>query len=106
MDFDELVKQAESGDADAQYELAEKYYNGDEVVQNIEKAIYWYTKAGEQGESAAQYALACHYCHKGDLEKARYWVKEAIKSGHAIACECLEKLGYDYPYGENHKQKL
>jgi TPR repeat protein len=31
MNLEQLVRQAESNDADAQYELARKYYNGEEV---------------------------------------------------------------------------
>lgn len=42
MDFDELVKQAESGEVDAQYHLAEKYYNNDQVDHSIGKTFYWY----------------------------------------------------------------
>jgi pentatricopeptide repeat protein len=93
MSLEELVSQAESGDVDAQYELAQKYYNGDEVERNIEKALHWYTKAAEQGDSACQYALACHYCREGKYKKAKYWVEAAIKNGHAITCKCLVKNG-------------
>ncbi|PIP98803.1 MAG: hypothetical protein COZ36_06660 [Piscirickettsiaceae bacterium CG_4_10_14_3_um_filter_44_349] len=102
MSLEQLVRQAESGDVDAQYELAQKYYNGDEVERNIEKALHWYTKAAEQDDSASHYALACHYCQEGKCEKAKYWAEAAIKNGHAIACKCLVKMGCDYPYGNQH----
>ncbi|MCX8607584.1 MULTISPECIES: SEL1-like repeat protein, partial [unclassified Gilliamella] len=43
------------GDREAQYNLAFMYYNGDDVEENTEKALYWLTQAAEQGVSVAQY---------------------------------------------------
>src|SRR3989442_349425 len=70
-------KAAESGNDNAQYDLALLYYNGEGTEKNLEKAFYWYQKAAENGNNSAQYNLASLY-HSGEgteknLEKAFYW---------------------------------
>ena len=47
--MEELIKQAEGGDAESQYQLGLAYYNGDGIKQNNSKAYYWFQKAIEQG---------------------------------------------------------
>lgn len=104
MEIEELKRDAEKGDTDAQYKLAEKYYNGDEVTKNVERAISLYEKSAEQGDSSSMYALALHYCGMwksencdSSAEKAKYWGEKAKAAGHAIASKCLKGLGIHYP---------
>ncbi len=47
--MEELIKQAEDGNVEAQYQLGLAYYNGDGIKQNNSKAYYWFQKAIEQG---------------------------------------------------------
>ena len=47
--MEELIKQAEDGNVEAQYQLGLAYYNGDGIKQNNNKAYYWFQKAIEQG---------------------------------------------------------
>ena len=47
--MEELIKQVEDGDSEAQYQLGLAYYNGDGIKQNNSKAYYWFQKAIEQG---------------------------------------------------------
>ena len=47
--MEELIKKAEEGDAEAQYQLGLAYYNGDGIKQNNNKAYYWFQKAIELG---------------------------------------------------------
>ena len=47
--MEELIKKAEDGDAEAQYQLGLAYYNGDGIKQNNNKAYYWFQKAIELG---------------------------------------------------------
>ena len=54
----ELQQKAEAGDAEAQYKLGNRYYYGTFVEKDYGKAVYWYTKAAEQGDVAAQISLA------------------------------------------------
>ena len=44
-----LIALAAKGDAEAQYTLAKKYFEGDGVEQNPEEALTWTKKAAEQG---------------------------------------------------------
>ena len=48
---------AEQGHAEAQYNLGVCYANGCGMPKDLQQAIYWYTKAAEQGNEDAQKAL-------------------------------------------------
>jgi TPR repeat protein len=80
--------------AQEQYELGLMYYG----VQDYDKAIYWYTKAAEQGNSYAQVNLGVYYLHRikaqdaignsvlldlllENLKKAAYWFTKAAEQG-------------------------
>jgi hypothetical protein len=76
-------------DAKAQYNLGVSYANGEGVVQDAEKAVYWYTKAAEQGYVQAQFNLGCCYYEGNgvvqDDERAAYWWTKAAEQGDADA---------------------
>ena len=55
------VKQALGGDASAQRELAQRYYDGDGVEQDYAKAFELYSEAAEQGDAAAEFSVAYMY---------------------------------------------
>ena len=42
--FDKLLKNVESGDAEAQYFLGSMYEKGEGIKQDYEQAEYWYKK--------------------------------------------------------------
>ena len=52
---------AESGDADAQYNLGWMYDNGEGVVEDDKEAVKWYQKAADQGDAQAQSNLGFMY---------------------------------------------
>ncbi|RKY09225.1 MAG: hypothetical protein DRP66_02725 [Planctomycetota bacterium] len=54
-------RKAEGGDADAQYNLAAMYYNGQGVTQDYKQAVKWCTKAAGQGYANAQTKLGLKY---------------------------------------------
>lgn len=58
--FDELLKQAQNGDADAQYKVGMCYEYGDGVGQDEAKAMRWYGLAAGMGHVEAQQALERH----------------------------------------------
>ena len=64
-DLDALQKQAEEGNATAQYQLAEIFFSGEGTPQNFVAAIQWAGKAAEQKEPRALYRLAA-MLHQGD----------------------------------------
>lgn len=50
----ELIKRAEQGEVEAQFQLGLAYYNGEGISKNYSKAYYWFLKAVEQGNNDAQ----------------------------------------------------
>lgn len=52
--MEEVIKRAEKGEAEAQFQLGVAYYNGNDINKNYSKAYYWFLKAVEQGNNDAQ----------------------------------------------------
>ena len=73
-----LLKKAEAGDAEAQWSLGFKYYQGEDVPQDYKKAFAWYTKSANQGRSLAQTSLGTSYLYGRGVpqnhEKAVEWL--------------------------------
>ena len=73
-EVDAVIKKAQNGDADAQFELGKLFSEGKIIVQNYGSAFYWFTKACEQNHAKAfQYLGNCYLCGEGvqiDREKA------------------------------------
>jgi TPR repeat protein len=92
-----LIKNAEKGDAEAQFWLGFNYFLGEEgVLQDYQKAKKWYEKAAKQGHVDAQYNLGCCY-GKGvgvskDTNEATKWIRKAAEQGHDVAKQQLEML--------------
>ena len=64
---------AEWGNAVAQHNLGNMYYNGKSVPQGNKAAMKWYTLAAEQGNAAAQSNLgAMYYNGKGVIQDNVY----------------------------------
>ena len=74
--FNEVLANAENGDADAQTLIGCCYgHNGKMsnafIDHDEKKAVEWWNKASEQGHKYATRELALYYWHKNDREKAR-----------------------------------
>jgi len=94
----ELVKKAEAGDAEAQYELGVAYCLGQGVTRNLEEAVKWYAKSAEQGNANSQCNLGVHL-YKGeggprDVQKAVKWISMSAEQGHAKAQLLLGRCYY------------
>ena len=80
-----LKKQADKGDAKAQCDLGEAYYNGDGAPKDYAQAAYWYGKAADHGYARAQYNLGyLYYAGMGvsqDSTKAASLYREAAEQG-------------------------
>lgn len=99
---------AETGDMNAQWALAEIYFNGIEgTMINFDRvrAFEWYMKAAEQGHIGAQMAVATSYRNGGlerekgygvekDEAKAVEWYKKAAELGAESAIYVLKNT-YD-----------
>src|SRR3989441_592974 len=97
----QLQKEADSGDAVAQYDLGRMYYKGEGVPKDAAKAAEWHQKAAAQGHAEAQRGLGWIYANgegvPKDVAKAVEWYQKAAARGHAEA-QC--GLGGMYYEGE------
>ena len=84
---DDYRAKAEQGDVRAQNDLGNLYFNGKGVEKNLGQAVYWFTKAAEQGLATAQYNLGICYSYGTETnpEKAFYWYQKAAEQGHIKA---------------------
>ena len=108
----ELLKQAKTGDAVAQWQVGNLYSNGyidstQEVIvkQNSRLAVEWYEKAAEQENVDGMSSLAYHLdtgsgCNS-DTEKAIRLYKMAIGKGSSVAAS---NLGTVYRDKGNYKK--
>lgn len=103
--LNELIRLANSGLAEAQYNLGLKYYHGEEVGQSYTEALNWFRKAADQGLVEAQYNLGVMYgTGKGvgqSYSEAARWYRKAAEQGHADA---QLNLGNKYYNGEGVEQ--
>ena len=103
----ELYKQsAEQGNPEAQYAVgkiyldgpeevfkklkcptkSEIYYDGEKVVKDPKKAIYWLKKSAEQGYAKAQHELGEYYYNEtADYKEAEFWLRKSDEQGHPLS---------------------
>ena len=95
----QLLEHAEQGDAQAQYEVGRRFWNGDGMDQDHKQAANWFDRAARQGLAAAQCALGLCY-ERGDgveqdMWQAAAWYQWAAQQDDAEAqlrlSECYEK---------------
>lgn len=91
-----FYNKAIEGNSDAQYQLGDKYYNGDGVQQSYEQAVLWYAKSAVQGNSWGEFNLAkCfQYGHglERSLEKAKEWYTKSAAQGNEWAQKAYDSL--------------
>lgn len=89
-DLEALRAEAEAGDAEAQTQLGDIYYDGEQVEKNHEEALRWWSMAAKQDDADSQYqaALFLEYYHndsREDMLQAFNWFTQAAKQGLASA---------------------
>lgn len=97
----ELLKDinlAEQGDAEAQFRLGKRYYNGDGIEKDYAEAVKWWFKSAKLENNKAQYNLGvCYYNGKGvnknKAEAVRLWHK-SVEQGNVKAQDILGKYYY------------
>jgi len=97
-----LAANAKPGHVQAQYLLGYCYLCGQAGLrQNQKKAVRYLKLAAKQGYADAQNGLGnCYRYSMGlsrDLDKARYWYTQAIKTGSAESKSNLEELEAEHP---------
>lgn len=95
------------GDPNAQYDLALSYTKGRGVPIDMERGMYWYSRAARNGLADAQYNLA-EYLRTGngiaqDKEKAVFWLRKAAEQNHQSA---QNNLGMMYAEGNGTPRDL
>ncbi len=86
MSIEEKIDAAENGDIDCMDELAMLYTNGDEDTDSDpQKAVYWFRKMAEAGNSNGMFNLGLHLA-KGhgierNFEQAAFWMEKAADAG-------------------------
>lgn len=104
---EEMVKLAESGDAEAQCNLGWAYFNGLGVAINKTAAIRWYRKAADKEWPLAQFLLGtCYDDGSGvvkDANKAAAWYFKAAEKGLPVA---QYNMGVCYERGTGVKRDL
>ena len=85
----ETKKNAEAGDAWAQYYLGMMYAEGEGVSKDGAEAVKWFRLAAEQGDAWAQYYLGMMYAEGEGVSKdgaeAVKWFRLAAEQGYANA---------------------
>ncbi|MBR4761913.1 MAG: SEL1-like repeat protein [Clostridia bacterium] len=94
--IDDLMKAAQAGHIRAMSELGVKYYTGDRVERNVDKAIGLYKKAAEAGLNVAHYNLGCYYLNEKQYAEAFDCFTKAAEAGLA---EAYNNLGYCHENG-------
>lgn len=98
--MNDLIKEAENGDANKQFELGFVYKHGKGIPVDFLKAMYWFEKAAEQGHLEAQATLGSMYddMHiyikgkKRNSVKAKYWYEKAAEQGDVMSQYYLGEL--------------
>ena len=84
-----LQASAELGQSDAQFELGNMYSTGTGVEIDLEKAFYWFSLAGGQGNTNASYNLGVMYMTgqgaEVDLELSLDWFQRAADLGDLVS---------------------
>ena len=95
-----LEKWAEQGEPRACLELGNRYFKGEEVGQDYEKAFYYYRKGAELGDASCMATLGrCYYWGEGvelNLERAAYFYEQAAEAGDTGA---MYSIGMCYTSG-------
>ena len=92
--IDELKTRAANGDAKAQYNLGDRYYNGEGVEVDYVQCAVWLEKAAEQGHEKAQQMLSLLELYALDC----YRMTETHKI-NINAVTTIDELNYDYTTG-------
>jgi uncharacterized protein len=84
--FPLLIREAENGNAKAQYAVGRMYEAGFGAKQDYAKAAMWYRSAAEQGDPLAQHALSTMYAVgwgvSADQQEAVTWLRRSAKQGY------------------------
>lgn len=88
-----LQGRAESGDAEAQFDLGFQFASGKGSPLDYAQAARWYLKAAEQSHAGAQFNLGTMYAQgqgvPADKARSIMWIDRAARLGNAAAQHAL-----------------
>jgi len=90
-----FYKAVQQGDSGCYLNLGYCYDEGIGTEKNVRKAIYWYKRAGKNGNSSGYNNIAVYYASIGKFEQAKRWYLRAFKKGNKSVALNLAKLGID-----------
>ena len=87
IDVKQLARDAEHGDAEAQFKLGSLYYEGEIFAKDIEKGMFWLDKAAAAGNVNAMINCSIHWLYEDDDDDnnriGRLWGMAAAASGNS-----------------------
>ncbi|MDR2709289.1 MAG: sel1 repeat family protein [Elusimicrobiota bacterium] len=97
---EEIIKQAQSSDSQAQLILGKMYMDGTEFPANFEQAIFWMTKAADANFAPAQNELGQIYLLEQyqNYAQALIWFKKAARQNYVPAINNLAQM-YEFGAG-------
>ena len=91
-----VQQQAYLGDAEAQYKLADIFQKGKEVTKSSAHAFYWYQRAAQQGNLAAQFNVWYAYLTgegtKANDQLAEKWYARAMLKNSSSTQSIINQL--------------
>ena len=88
----DLLQRARSGDAAAQFAVANAYDGGQGAPRDGQEAMRWYQAAAEQGHVEAQNSVGSGFQAAKKYAEARLWYEKAAAQNHALATNNLAYL--------------
>ena len=95
---------AAEGDAQAQYELGQFYYSGQDGEPDLPQALDWFERASLQGHAEAQYQLGLMFFHgegvSANKVQAYIVLKMAAVNGSEAALDSADEVAEQMPRAE------
>jgi len=91
----DLARRANAGDAKAQLELANAYFEGKDTPKDEQTGLSYLEKAAKQGLARAQFEMGEHIVHQGasaDYSTAYMWYTLASRGGYKHSEKALKDL--------------
>lgn len=77
----------------AQFEIGKRFFIGNGVSKDVDKAVYWIEKSASQGYVYAQHVMGISYLYgnytKKDISIAITWFDKASEQGYAESQWCI-----------------
>ena len=92
----DLLHKAQTGDAKAQYDLADAYFEGKGIAMDRKQGLVWLRKSAAQGYAGAEATLGYMY-QKGieiapDAQEAANWYRKAARQNNTKAQTHLTEM--------------